>query len=385
MTERLRVAIVGLDLHRAGGSEGRTGHLVDALLAAGHDVHLVGARISGSWDARVVRHRIHVAAHPKWVETLSFIEGAKLLIAREQFNIVHNQVRPYLPGVVTVGGGCHRFYLDQILPRERGALAAWAKRYSPLHQVFLALERRRYRTDGNTWVIANSRLGRDGILAYYSLPESRIHIAYNGVDAQRFAPGNAVLFRAGIRQALGVAEGDLGLIFVGSNFIRKGLDLVLEALASAAETGRRMHLVVLGGRASPRWRRRVAALGLAGRVSFVGPVPDPERYYAAADLFVLPTRFDPFANATLEAMATGLPVVTTRMNGAAEILTPGIDGYVLDDPPSAPALAKLLVELTDADLRRAMGGAARETALRFTWRATAEATQETYLTVLGNH
>ncbi|MGH7395365.1 MAG: glycosyltransferase family 4 protein, partial [Candidatus Methylomirabilales bacterium] len=107
-------------------------------------------------------------------------------------------------------------------------------------------------------------------------------------------------------------------------------------------------------------------------------------YYAAADVFVLPTRFDPFANATLEAMAAGLPVVTTRMNGVAEILTPGSDGYVLDDSPSAPALAKLLVELTDADLRRAMSQAARGTALRFPWRATAEATLETYRAMLGN-
>ncbi|MCI0370086.1 MAG: glycosyltransferase family 4 protein [candidate division NC10 bacterium] len=383
MTERLRVAMVALDFHRQGGSEGRTGYLVDALLAAGHDVHLVGARIEGAWDPRVVRHDIRVAKHPRWVEVLTFIGRAKRL-ALERFDVVHSQIRPYLPGVVTVGGGCHRFYLERVLPGEQGPLAAWAKRCTPLHQVLLTLERRRYRADGRTWVIANSRLNRDGILAYYPLPESRIRVAYNGVDTDRFAPENAVRFRAEVRRTLELADGDLGLIFVGSNFSRKGLELVLNALVGAGEAGLRMRLVVLGGRPRPRWRRQVAALGLAGRVRFVDPVPDPERYYAAADVFVLPTRFDPFANATLEAMAAGLPVVTTRMNGVAEILTPGTDGYVLDDPPSAPALAKLLVELTDADLRRAMGRAARGTALRFPWRAAAEAALETYRAMLGN-
>jgi UDP-glucose:(heptosyl)LPS alpha-1,3-glucosyltransferase len=356
--------------------------LVDALLTAGHEVHLVGARIRGDWDPRVIRQVVPVAPRPKWLETLTFIRGAQGVVARTPFDVIHNQIRPYLAGLVTVGGGCHRFYLEEVLPRERGPLAAWARRYTPLHQILLALEHRHYRPDANTWVIANSRMNRDGILAYYPLPDSRIRVIYNGVDSGRFAPENAARFRSGMREALELADGDLGLLFVGSNFSRKGLGLVLEALAIAGEAGRHMRLVVLGGRASRRWRRRVAELGLTGRVWFVDPVPDPERYFAAADVFVLPTYFDPFANATLEAMAAGLPVVTTRTNGVAEILTPGIDGYVLDEPPRAPGLAKLLIDLADADLRRAMGQAARETALRFPWRATAMGTLETYRAML---
>lgn len=383
MTERLRVAMLALDFHRQGGSEGRTGHLVDALLAAGHAVHLVGARIRGAWDSRIAQHGIPVMEHPHWMEILTFIRGAKRLLARERFDVVHNQIRPYLPGVVTVGGGCHRFYIERVLPVEQGSLLAWAKRGSPLHRVLLALEGRRYRAEGGTWVIANSRLNRDGILACYPLPESRIRVAYNGVDSARFTPENAARFRAPLRQALGLLESEPVLLFVGANFTRKGLGLLLEALAVAGEAGRRMRLVVLGGRPTHRWMGRVTALGLTGRVQFVEAAADPERYYAAADLFVLPTHFDPFANATLEAMAAGLPIVTTRMNGVAEILKPGTDGFVLDGPPSALGLAKLLLELADADIRRATGEAARETALRFPWEATARATLDTYRAMLG--
>jgi UDP-glucose:(heptosyl)LPS alpha-1,3-glucosyltransferase len=382
MKERLRIAMVALNFHRHGGSEGRTGHLVDVLLAAGHEVHLVGARILGAWDPRLTLHRIRVVEHPSWFETVTFIAGTKHLLARERFDVVHSQIRPYLPGLVTIGGGCHRFYLERVLPREQGRLAAWAKRHTPQHQILLAMERRRYRADGGTWVIANSHLNRGGILAYYPLPDRRIRVVYNGVDPERFRPENTTRFRAGVRRDLELAEEDLVLLFVGSNYRRKGLGLALDALAAEA-VGRRMRLMVVGGRESPRWTRRVAALGLTDRVRFVGQVEDPERYYAAADVFVLPTHFDPFANATLEAMAAGLPVVTTRMNGVSEILMPGTDGSIMDDPPSASGLAKALLELTDDGLRRAMGQAARGTALRFPWRATASGTLETYRAMLA--
>ena len=382
MTERLHIAMVALDFHRQGGSEGRTGHLVDALVEAGHEVHLLGARILGRWDPRIFSHVIPVPPRPKWLETLAFLSGAGRFVAKERWDVVHNQIRPYLPGIVTVGGGCHRFYLERVLPEEQGRLRAWAKRVSPLHRILLGLERQRYRVEGGTWVIANSRLNRDGILAFYPLPEARIRVVYNGVDSGRFAPENAGRFRAAVRRDLNLTAEDLVLLFVGSNFRRKGLPLVLESLAMG-EAGRRMRLVVVGGKESPHWTRRVTGLGFSGRVRFVGQVADPERYYAAADIFVLPTHFDPFANATLEAMAAGLPVVTTPSNGVAEIITPGLDGFVLEDSRDAGGLEKALAELTDGERRRAVGAAARATASRFSWAATAEATLETYRALLG--
>jgi UDP-glucose:(heptosyl)LPS alpha-1,3-glucosyltransferase len=383
VTTRLRVAMVALDFHRHGGSEGRTGHLVDALVAAGHEVRLVGARIRGDWDPRIIRQVVPTIRRPKWLETLGFIRGARRLVGRAEVDVIHNQIRPYLPGVVTVGGGCHRFYLERVLPREVGSLAAWAKRSSPLHRILLGLERQRYRASGNTWVIANSRLNRDGILAYYPLPTSRIRVVYNGVDPDRFTPANAARFRAATRRTLALRDEDVAALFVGSNFSRKGLQLLLEATARLGAAGDRLRVVVVGGRPSARWDRRVAALGLAEHVRFVGSVTEPERYYAAADVFVLPTHFDPFANVTLEAMAAGLPVITTRQNGVSEILESGRNGFVLEDPPTADALADLLAECRHAARRRVVGQAARETALGFPWSATTAGTLETYRVMPG--
>ena len=252
---------VAMDFHREGGSEGRTGQLVDALLMAGHDVHLVGARIRGDWNPRVTRQVVPIVRHPKWLETLTFIRGAKRLVATERFDVVHNQIRPYLPGVVTVGGGCHRFYLEEVLPRERGALPAWARRISPLHRILLGLERRRYRAEGNTWVIANSRLNRDGILAHYPLPADRIRVVYNGVDPERFTPQNTARFRADTRRILALQDQDVALLFVGGNFSRKGLWLILEAVAQAGPVGTRLSVVVVGGGGAPAGTARSTRWG----------------------------------------------------------------------------------------------------------------------------
>jgi UDP-glucose:(heptosyl)LPS alpha-1,3-glucosyltransferase len=104
---------------------------------------------------------------------------------------------------------------------------------------------------------------------------------------------------------------------------------------------------------------------VASAVRFEGHRTDVERCYAGADLFVLPTRYDPFANTCLEAMACGLPVVTTTANGVAELICDGVNGCVLDDMPGAEALADALQSLLRWERRRAMGEAAQRTAAAY--------------------
>lgn len=382
MKTRLRVAIIALDFHRHGGSEGRTGHLVDRLVADGHEVHLVGARIRGSWDPRTILRPVCTVAHPHWLEVLVFSRRAREVITREHYDVVHNQIRPFVPGVVTVGGGCHRFYVQEVLPREKGWARARLKRVSPLHLVLLALERRGFRIDRCPFIIANSYLSRDGILKYYPMPPERVVVAYNGVDADRFSPRRRGQFREQQRTALGIAPEDFLVLFVGAGFTRKGLGPLLAAVSRLQGRGLRPRLVVVGAGRSGAWRSRAARLGLADRVTFVGSVPDPESYYAAADIVALPTLFDPFANVTLEAMASGLPVVTSRGNGAAEILHHGVDGLVVEPADDVTGLADALTSLLDPSRRATMGERARETALKYPWEGPLEETLAVYRAVV---
>ena len=384
-TPRLRVAIVSLDFHREGGSEGRTGHLVDRLVHDGHEVHLVGGRIGGHWDSRIVQRPVRIPEHPHWLEVVLFSRRAEAMVRADGYDIVHNQIRPFAPGVVTVGGGSHRYYLDQVLVRECGRVRAAVRRAMPLHRVLLALERRGFRPERCPYVIANSELNRQGILRYYPIAPERVVVAYNGVDSARFSPAHRTLCREPTRRRLGLGPQDVGVLFVGQGFARKGLGVLLQALAGMREP--RWRLIVVGRGKIGTWSAQAARLGLKGRVEFVGHVPAPEAYYAAADIFVLPTFFDPFANATLEAMAAGLPVVTSAQNGAAEILRPGVDGLVVERPDDVRGLAAALTTLADPGRRVELGEHARETALQFTWEHPLERTLGVYreLVRTGQH
>ncbi len=380
---RLKIAIVALDFNREGGSERRTAQLVERLAARDHRVHLIGARIAGAQDPRIVCHPIRTRPRPHWSEILQFTQQARAVVAREGFDLVHNQIRPFVPGVLTVGGGCHRFYLRDILPRERGWIRAWLKRQAPLHWVLLALERRGFDPTCCPFVLTNSRLARDGILKYYSYPAERIVVAHNGVDAERFRPAEGVADREALRQGLGIGPAEVLVLFMGRGFARKGLESLLAAMARASARGGGFRLVVAGSGASEGWQRKAGRLGLAAGVQFVGVVPDPEVYYRAADVFALPTHFDPFANATLEAMASGLPVVTTRLNGVSEIIRPGQDGILIEGPEDVQGLADALLELRNHDRRRELGVRARETALRYPWDGPLQATLAVYDRVLA--
>jgi UDP-glucose:(heptosyl)LPS alpha-1,3-glucosyltransferase len=149
-------------------------------------------------------------------------------------------------------------------------------------------------------------------------------------------------------------------LFVGSGFWRKGLDAAIGALAASGNA--KLHLAVAGrDRESARYAALAAAAGLGARVRLLGGRDDVRPLYAAADCFLLPTRYDPFPNTALEALAMGLPAIVGRRSGAAEILQPGRNGWICD-PGDVPGLAQLLREAAAASGDNPMLGAARAAA-----------------------
>ncbi|HLB25763.1 MAG TPA: glycosyltransferase family 4 protein, partial [Nitrospirota bacterium] len=140
-----------------------------------------------------------------------------------------------------------------------------------------------------------------------------------------------------------------------------------------------LKVLVVGGDDPRPWRRLAARLGVADRVIFAGRTDSPESFHGAADIFVLPTRYDPFSNAVLEAMASGLAVITTAENGVAEIIRDGENGFVVRDPEDSAGLAATLAYLSCGKARKEAGAGARRTAEAFTWDKTLEKTLEAYM------
>jgi UDP-glucose:(heptosyl)LPS alpha-1,3-glucosyltransferase len=141
-------------------------------------------------------------------------------------------------------------------------------------------------------------------------------------------------------------------LMIAQDFARKGLAEAIRGLAGVGDE--RVRLVVVGREATTEYWALARRLGVEGRVSFAGATADPYAFYSAADFFVLPTRHDPCSLVVLEALAMGVPVISTRQNGACEIMTDGVHGFVLESADDAEGLVRAMGAMVDEGRRARM-------------------------------
>jgi UDP-glucose:(heptosyl)LPS alpha-1,3-glucosyltransferase len=347
----MRVLIVSRPFVFHGGVERATAGFLEALVAHGHDVHLLSppgqAPVPG-----VTLHTLALPPVPGAARLLVLPLATRLAVRRRAWDAVQSHERTLCQDVYRAGEGCHRAYLDALSSRPRGRRT--------YHRLLLALERRVFAATPE--VVAISRLGAAEIARLYGLPAARLSVVYNGVDLARFHPDGRGRHRAAARAEAAVPADGWVALFVGSGFERKGLDTAVQALASLGD--RTSRLLVVGKGDTQPYRRLAEQLGIAERVAWLGARPDTERWYAAADGLVLPTRYEPFGNVHLEALASGLPVVTTTSAGGAEVVSPECGAVV--PPADAAAVTAALERLRAADVR-ALASAARTAAEPFTY------------------
>lgn len=311
-----------------GGSERYTSGLVSNLLQAGHTLHV----FAHEWDSSaqmpgVVLHHVTASGAASFARQLSFALACERAVARTPCDLVFSLERTLRQDISRAGGGCHREWLAQ----RRRYLAApkrWSLALNPLHWTLLWLERRTFSPDHTRVVIANSHRGKAEIRRHYGYPEDRMFVVHNGVDAQRFQP-----------VARPAGQGEFVMLFVGSGFERKGLEFSVRVLA---QLPRNVVLRVAGKGNPAPYLRLARRLGVAERLSFLGGVAKIQEVYAQGHLLLHPAIYEPFSNACLEALASGLPVVTSQINGASEVLTPGQDGAAVADPGNIEELAEAI-------------------------------------------
>ena len=304
-----------------GGAENYTATVAREFARLGHEVVVVAdyCNLSG------VRHaRARIYGRGSLAKTLSFFLNARRVLSRERFDLVYATWRFFPADWVRISDPLHAVWIYQGYEWGLPAL----RRLRPRHRLILWLEKQSLRRAQR--IIANSKLVQRQVAEHYPEVASRVEVIYNGVDFSRFNLG-ARKFREEWRSRLGLLPEEKVLLFVGSDWRRKGLPLLLSALERLPET---VKLLVAGGK----------GLGKKGRVYYLGAVKEMERLYGAADLLVLPTRYDPFANVVLEALACGLPVITTPENGASEVIIPGRTGVVCG--PNSEDLLQAIIEIT---------------------------------------
>lgn len=290
-----------------------------------------------------------------------FAHEVQRIIAAGEFDLVQSHER--IPGchLYRAGDGVHATWLD-LRARVQSPLERIATRLHPWHRYTLATEAEMFRHSDLRAVICNSGMVKRDIAARFGVADTRLHVIHNGVDLDYFHPGLRERFRNATRDTLNVPAKAPLLLFVGSGFERKGLPSLLRAMAAMQNS--EAHLVIVGrDKQQTKIEQLARELGIADRTRFLGGQNDVRPYYAAADLFALPTLYDPFPNAALEALACGLPVLTSPDSGAAELVTPACGSVVdaLDHKAQAAALDQLAED--PAAMRQAARAAAETCSL----------------------
>ncbi len=364
-----RIALIRQKVSPRGGAESVVHRLAGELAKRGHDVHVLAA----GWEdplAHVTYHRMPVTKTISWVGALSFQRSVRKFLRTNCFDVIHGFDKTYPVDVYRAGDGCHRAWLDhagQGMSPLRKALL-WL---DPKNWVLLGLEKRLLSHPHLKMVIANSQLVCRELLKYHRLATDKVTVIHNGIDVAACHAPVSREERQQNKRALGLDPNATVLLFVGSNFYRKGLRYALEAFARHKEKS--LVLLVAGKGREKGYRRFCAAQGIADKVRFLGKVQDTRALYEASDLLLLPTLYDPFSNVCLEAMAHGMPVLTTPTNGASEAIAQGKTGWVVSPEETPEALDLALRE----DLWT-MGRAALEACKGHTFSAMTDQILEVY-------
>jgi UDP-glucose:(heptosyl)LPS alpha-1,3-glucosyltransferase len=362
----MKIGLVRRGYSPTGGAENYLRRLAAGLEAAGHAGVLFA---SPEWP---VAERAGAEFHAvRGRGPTAFADHLGALQPHRFCDVLFSLERVWQCDCYRSGDGVHRVWLERRARAEPGWRSRW-RAWNPKHRQLLALEETLFGPDGPRAIIANSKLVAAEILGTYGCAPERISVVYNGLPAAAALPRDDVE-RARARSELRLAEDDCAVLFAGSGWQRKGLSI---ALAAAARLPANLRAVLLvAGRGNPRAFAHRSAR--AGRVNFLGPVDDMRACYAAADIFVLPTLYDPFSNACLEALTAGLPVITTVNNGFAEVLAPGVDGEILPaDGDPVEALTVALAKWSAPDLRVATRDQRVAKAAAFTIQANVARTLE---------
>jgi UDP-glucose:(heptosyl)LPS alpha-1,3-glucosyltransferase len=386
---KIALAIENFSLH-GGGAEAYAVLLARRLVSEGWEVHLFGYR----WDndpGAAVFHRI--AELPRWippsVRIFHFALAHRKLVSQENFDVILGFGNTIAMNVYQSHGGVH--YLSNV--RKLAAVRNSAARLLKGAFVFLTpkyharawIEAAAFRSKERPVMVAISEMVRKDMAEYFRIDPNEIGLVYNGIDTGRFSEV-AEGVRRDLRDRLGIGP-EVAFLFMAYDFRKKGVRYLVEAAAKLRDRvgPAAFRVVVVGGAPSPTLRSLVRRLNLRRIVTFCGPTREPETMYHACDVFILPTFYDACSLVVFEAMAAGLPAITTAFNGAAGIITSGIDGIVFNDPSDIEQIATAMVRFLDPGFLHAASVAAREKASSYTLENNHRQMIEIFLEAANKH
>ena len=351
----LRIALIRQRYRDDGGAERFVARALDALQQQGAELTIVARQWQARENIRAVScNPFHIGR--RWRDA-AFARCVCEHVQKNHYDIVQSHERIDCCDIYRAGDGVHREWLKQ-RARTLQPLARLSQSVNRYHRYVLNAERRLFEGSQLKAVICNSTMVRDEILHYFRIDADKLHVIYSGVDTEAFHP-TLKQHRKDIRRQLDVPLQAPVFLFVGSGFQRKGLAPLIAAMEQTADTA---ELIIVGrDKHQDRFERLAKKLGVADRCHFLGAQADVKPFYGAADVLVLPTLYDPFPNVILEAMAAGLPVITSQKCGGAEFIREGENGYTCDALDIRRLTRHMNSVIAKPANLRTMGEAARST------------------------
>jgi UDP-glucose:(heptosyl)LPS alpha-1,3-glucosyltransferase len=329
----MNIVLVRRGYARTGGAENYLKRLGSALVERGYGTKLYTTEEwpEGEWPYGPL---MRFKASSPWLFAQQIQKNQK------PGEILFSLDRVFACDCYRAGDGVHRVWLERRVAHE----PAWRSRFrflNPKHREILELERNLFGRAGAKKVIANSKLVKNEIVREFGYSSDNIALIYNGLPPVELKTNPRS--RPELRRQWELRDEEIAILFAGSGWERKGLNYALEAVRPIKNAD--IRLLIAGSGTKPA--------NIPKNVRFLGPVADMPSLYAASDLFILPTIYDPFSNACLEALSFGMPVITTASNGFAEIIESGVHGQIIDRPNDTGAIRKAIEDWADPARRQA--------------------------------
>jgi UDP-glucose:(heptosyl)LPS alpha-1,3-glucosyltransferase len=360
----MKIALAHKRLELRGGTERVLYHTAEGLRDRGHEVHLFCQQFRIPPPSGVFGHRVPGLSWPRTARLLTFGLLAPRVIARHDCDVVLSFDRIVKQDVFRSGEGPHKILLEKI--KRRGGI--WKELWygmNPYHRLTLFIEKHQINSRGSSKIIAVCEQTKRQIIDTYGIPDEKVIVIHNGVDQERFHPSRRVKGSKRIRDGLGIPSDSALVLFVGTGFRGKGLDRLLH-LWGRSELPR-TYLVIVGNDARLSYYRK--QWSREKDVIFVGAQTNVEDYYTAADLLVLPSIQEAFGNVVLEALASGLPVITVPGVGAMDRVEGDLKNGILTNPDDPHELKQKILRLLDPARWPLLSQQARQAAEKYTWRA----------------
>jgi UDP-glucose:(heptosyl)LPS alpha-1,3-glucosyltransferase len=364
-----------------GGCETYIADLARRLLADRHEVHIYACR----WDEQALPkgiqfHAIPGSWTPRFLKPWMFGRQCLKALAERTHDVTIGFDKTWGQDVLYPQGGLHVACAEHNVRKHSRKfvrkLAKLVKWLDVAHWSYSLLERKQYFGLMPSQIVVNSYMVRDHFMRYYHIPPGQLHVVRSAIDSDRFPEQDRLKCRSVAREQYGVQPDETVGLFAAMNYHLKGLEPLLHAaqrLKARPEFQSqppKFKLLIVGHPDAKAYKDLARSLQIEDIVRFVGYCPEMRNAYFAADFLVHPTFYDPCSLVVLEALACGLPIITTRFNGASELLhsAPGLqEGYVISDPHDHQQLAWCMAQMLDPGRRHAFAHAARRTAAQWTF------------------